>query len=96
MTTAPDVRPLSVPLTTLLGPGADRVAGLPAAALAQAACAAAGQDPEDWFPFPTDDYSHAAAVCAGCPIREACGAWGRANRMSGVWGGLRLENGRVR
>ncbi|MEP9394478.1 WhiB family transcriptional regulator [Gordonia sp. VNQ95] len=62
----------------------------------RARCAAAWEDPEDWFPFPTDDFTHAAQVCAGCPIRPDCEAHGRAHRMSGVWGGVRLENGRQR
>ncbi|MGV9670493.1 WhiB family transcriptional regulator [Gordonia sp. NPDC003504] len=61
-----------------------------------ARCAAEWEDPEDWFPFPTDDFAHAALVCAGCPLRRDCEAFGRVHRMSGVWGGVRLENGRGR
>ncbi|WHU46771.1 WhiB family transcriptional regulator [Gordonia sp. L191] len=87
--TAPDLRPLSLPLSMLLRPTLDLD-------WAAAACAAVGENPEDWFPFPTDDYSHAASVCAVCPIRAGCEQWGRRNRMSGVWGGVRLENGRER
>lgn len=59
-----------------------------------AACAAPDENPEDWFPFPTEDFEHAAAVCAECPISAECERYGRTNRMSGVWGGVRLVGGR--
>ncbi|MGV9714291.1 WhiB family transcriptional regulator [Gordonia sp. NPDC003424] len=88
MTTS-DADFLSVPLTLLLLPTLD-VAG------DRAACAGPAEDPEDWFPFPTEDFGHAAAVCAACPIRAACERWGRDNRMTGVWGGVRLVDGRAR
>lgn len=86
--TAPDVRPLSIPLTTLLIGSLD-------VDWRQARCAVAGENPEDWFPFPTDDFSHAADVCARCPIRLPCVEFGVANRCSGVWGGHRLDGGRM-
>lgn len=61
----------------------------------QALCADSDENPEDWFPFPADDFAHAADVCARCPIRIDCERWGRTNRMTGVWGGVRLVNGRA-
>jgi hypothetical protein len=27
-------------------------------------------------------------VCASCPVREECGAYGAAHRYEGVWGGV--------
>ncbi len=57
-----------------------------------AACS--GSNPELWFPFPTDQYSAAAQVCARCPIRDECGEYGVTHRMSGVWGGIDLDRGR--
>ncbi|WLP92850.1 WhiB family transcriptional regulator [Gordonia sp. NB41Y] len=85
--TAFDLRPLPVPLTALLLPTLD-------VDWTQARCAAPGENPDDWFPFPTDDSGYAERVCASCPIHEECLAWGRSNRMTGIWGGVRLQNGR--
>ncbi|MFW0793364.1 WhiB family transcriptional regulator [Gordonia sp. CPCC 205515] len=80
---------LSVPLPWILIPEFD-------VNWRRALCAADGENPEDWFPFPTEDFVHAAAVCALCPIRVDCERWGRAHRMSGVWGGVRLVDGRAK
>ena len=33
----------------------------------------------------------AKVVCAGCPIRQPCGQWAVANKLSGIWGGLELR-----
>ncbi len=81
--TAPSISPLKLPLTQL-------IAGSLAPTWAGALCAEPGQDPEDWHPFPTQDYSHARAVCSECPLRRACLEFGRRNKLPGVWGGERL------
>lgn len=86
---AADLRPLPLPLTALLVPSPD-------ADWTQARCAAPEEDPEAWFPFPTEDYSHAMSVCAVCPVRAQCADFGRINRMTGVWGGVLMETGRTR
>lgn len=82
-------RPLAVPLTELLGLSTD-------IDWSRARCAREGENPEDWHPFPRQRWDHARAVCGSCPIRLECGAWGRDNGQSGVWGGENLENGRPR
>ena len=51
-------------------------------------------NPEAWFPFPSQDFSHARSVCGGCPIRERCGEFARATGQSGVWGGENFDRGR--
>lgn len=55
----------------------------------QAACR--GTDRRLWFP-PVGDrvtYVAAIAVCAECPVRQACLDYAVANRIKfGVWGGL--------
>ena len=30
------------------------------------------------------------ALCSGCPVRAACGDYGRAARLSGTFGGVRM------
>lgn len=55
----------------------------------RAACR--GVDPDIFYPV-TDDEADAAAakaVCARCPVREACAEYALAAREKlGVWGGL--------
>lgn len=62
----------------------------------QAACAGAPVDL--FFPDPTRpdarDTEQARAICAGCPVREACLAAGMAEKH-GVWGGLTSRERRV-
>lgn len=82
--TTTGLRPLIVPLTLLLAGTSDGIAW------SDAACARPGEDPEDWHPLPKQKWDHARAVCAGCPITLECGAFGRDNRLSGVWGGEHL------
>lgn len=60
-----------------------------------AACRA-DPNPESWFPYPTDDFAHARAVCAGCPIRLHCAHFAVATGQSGVWGGTEFDRGRPR
>jgi WhiB family redox-sensing transcriptional regulator len=62
----------------------------------QAACAGAPVDL--FFPDPTRpdarDMEQARAICAGCPVREACLAAGIAEDH-GIWGGLTPRERRV-
>lgn len=52
------------------------------------------QDPELFFPAGTNDaiaqqVEQAKAVCAACPVREACLRWAiESSQDAGVWGGL--------
>ena len=55
----------------------------------QAACR--GEDPEMWFPSPSESEKLAAAknVCLACPVRVEClEAALRVNEEHGVWGGM--------
>lgn len=46
-----------------------------------------GMDPELWFPL--GDGADARAVCAHCPVADACLAWGLAiGATDGIFGGL--------
>jgi|tagenome__1003787_1003787.scaffolds.fasta_scaffold20789534_3 WhiB family redox-sensing transcriptional regulator len=51
-------------------------------------------DPELWFAQHPAQIEQAKALCAECPIREACllGALAR-GEAAGVWGGQLLDNG---
>jgi WhiB family redox-sensing transcriptional regulator len=52
----------------------------------QAACR--GLDPDIFYPVSDDDADMAKAVCATCPVREACLEYALANReRDGIWGG---------
>lgn len=45
-------------------------------------------DPELWFSKSSSDRAAAVALCAGCPIRQACAQYALDNRdLKGVWGG---------
>jgi WhiB family redox-sensing transcriptional regulator len=84
-------------MTTTASPHVSTLAGLLRNSQApnwqRAACRDA-ENPEDWFPFPSEDYPHARAVCARCPIRARCLAYAEASGQSGVWGGVELDRGR--
>lgn len=48
-----------------------------------------GLDPEIFHPDEDEDASEAKAICAVCPVREACLEYAIATREKlGVWGGL--------
>lgn len=52
----------------------------------KAACR--GVDPDIFYPVSDDDAEAAKAICATCPVREACLEYALANReRDGVWGG---------
>lgn len=54
-----------------------------------AACRA--EDPERFFPDPTDaiGIAYAKSICGGCRVTQECAAWAFANRVDhGIWGGL--------
>ncbi|WP_425303528.1 WhiB family transcriptional regulator [Nocardia wallacei] len=61
----------------------------------QAACAQHPHLGDAWFPFPTQDFDYARAVCADCPIRAACGEFAAATGQTGVWGGREYDRGRA-
>ncbi|HYA69039.1 MAG TPA: WhiB family transcriptional regulator [Acidimicrobiales bacterium] len=47
-----------------------------------------GIDPEIFFPATDEDAEEAKAICALCPVRQACLEYALANReREGVWGG---------
>jgi WhiB family redox-sensing transcriptional regulator len=64
----------------------------------RAACR--GEDPDLFFPIGVTgpaipQIAAAKAVCAGCPVREACGAFAlTTNQEYGIWGGLDEEERR--
>ena len=53
-------------------------------------------DPDLWFGQHPSQVEMAKALCAECPVREACllGALER-REAAGVWGGQLLENGTI-
>ena len=52
----------------------------------RAACR--GVDPDIFFPVSEEDAFQAKAICAECPVREACLEYALATReRDGVWGG---------
>lgn len=47
-----------------------------------------GLDPDIFYPIGEDDSGEARAVCAVCPVREACLEYALAAReRDGIWGG---------
>ncbi|MFG1798083.1 WhiB family transcriptional regulator [Nocardia sp. NPDC049149] len=50
---------------------------------------------EAWFPYPSQDFEYAREVCAGCPIRVACGEFAASTGQSGVWGGHEFDRGQL-
>ena len=52
----------------------------------RAACR--GLDPEIFYPVSDEEADAAKAICAECPVREACLEYALTNReRDGVWGG---------
>jgi WhiB family redox-sensing transcriptional regulator len=52
----------------------------------RAACK--GVDPDIFYPASDEEAEEAKAICAQCPVREACLEYALANReRDGVWGG---------
>jgi WhiB family redox-sensing transcriptional regulator len=52
----------------------------------RAACK--GVDPDIFYPASDEEAEEAKAICATCPVREACLEYALANReRDGVWGG---------
>jgi WhiB family redox-sensing transcriptional regulator len=48
-----------------------------------------GVDPDIFHPSDEDDGAEAKAICAECPVREACLEYAlTAREKDGVWGGL--------
>jgi WhiB family redox-sensing transcriptional regulator len=47
-----------------------------------------GLDPAIFYPASDDDAGPAKAICATCPVREACLEYALAHReRDGIWGG---------
>lgn len=63
----------------------------------RALCSVIDVDPEVWFPHPTDSDTRARAqsICAMCPIKTECAAFGTDNKLDGVWGGVFLHRGKI-
>ena len=53
---------------------------------ARAACR--GMSPDLFFPGRGNNSFAVKAICAGCPVRTECLAWGTANEGDGIWGGF--------
>jgi WhiB family transcriptional regulator, redox-sensing transcriptional regulator len=52
----------------------------------RAACR--GVDPDIFYPVSDEEADDAKAICALCPVEQACLEWALSNRESdGVWGG---------
>jgi WhiB family redox-sensing transcriptional regulator len=52
----------------------------------RAACR--GVDPDIFYPVSDEDATDAKAICAMCPVGEACLEWALSTReRDGVWGG---------
>ena len=63
--------------------------GLPTSTGWRQKAACRGVDPEIFHPSEEDDPTPAKAICAECPVREACLEHALAVREKhGVWGGL--------
>lgn len=53
------------------------------------------EDPESWFPLPTQDATEAVDVCLDCPVRKDCAtAANERGESAGIWGGFRLPGER--
>ena len=47
-----------------------------------------GADPDIFYPSSDEEAEEAKAICATCPVRQACLEYALANReRDGVWGG---------
>jgi WhiB family transcriptional regulator, redox-sensing transcriptional regulator len=52
----------------------------------RAACR--GVDPDIFYPVTDEDAEDAKAICAQCPVQQACLEWALSSReREGVWGG---------
>ncbi|WP_228819261.1 WhiB family transcriptional regulator [Nocardia transvalensis] len=57
--------------------------------------ACTGDDPELWFPYPSQDFAYARMVCGMCPLRLDCREFARRTHQTGVWGGVEFDRGRL-
>jgi WhiB family redox-sensing transcriptional regulator len=47
-----------------------------------------GVDPDVFYPIADEDADEAKAICARCPVRQACLEYALVNReRDGIWGG---------
>ncbi len=65
----------------------------------RAACAQPGVDPELFHPgegnTSHDRATLALAICAECPVKAPCGAYGEQLRATGIWGGTVRDDART-
>ena len=60
----------------------------PSVAVWRKRAACRGIDPEVFYPVSDEDAGEAKAICAMCPVRQACLEYALAHReREGVWGG---------
>jgi len=60
----------------------------PSTAIWRKRAACRGIDPEVFYPATDEDAEEAKAICATCPVRQACLEHALAHReREGVWGG---------
>lgn len=61
-----------------------------------ASCAQVGTELADdvWFPEHGGPNRAATAICAACPVKAPCLAYGVATKSFGIWGGVGLWFGR--
>ena len=52
-------------------------------------------EPDRWFPFPSEGYDYATDVCNRCPIVASCREFASATGQTGIWGGVKFEQGRI-
>lgn len=50
-----------------------------------------GEDPSRFYPRGAGVNKDTKAMCAGCPVREACLQWALDNEEYGYWGGTTTE-----
>lgn len=59
-----------------------------------------GMPTEWWFPdvgvpgIQKVNFDKAKAICASCPVKEACLEYGMETGSMGLWGGVTLQHGR--
>ena len=47
-----------------------------------------GENPNLWDDEDASLTAQGTAICAQCPVRELCAAWGNKNEEFGIWGGI--------
>lgn len=84
------------PYRTLTSPSFKLATTVPFRGLEQATPACAQADPNLFDPHTESELAAARDICAVCPIAPECLSIGFKRGEWGVWGGVLLEEGRVR